>query len=244
MRPHARGPGRSRPAGPRRGPRDRSATRGSWPNRPSARGSSPSPTRTISGSPSRRQKAPETHRPSGGRDTPASRPTGRSSPSAAVRRQHRRLRRPGRGRRAEAPDLAPGRRLVGFTPDGTAVLFSSRARSPPGATPSSSPCRSRAVPDGDADPDASKAPISPDGRTIAYNPFPRRSPSGNTTAAAGLADLDLQRRVRVEKVPQPAGRCNDVDPMWVGKNGSSSVPTATASSTSFPSTRRPRPSSG
>ena len=44
----------------------------------------------------------------------------------------------------------------------------------------------------------------------------------------------------LEKVPQPQTRSNDTDPMWVG-NTCTSGPTATASSTSFPTTRERRP---
>ena len=46
----------------------------------------------------------------------------------------------------------------------------------------------------------------------------RRSCSGSTIAAARSrrSASSTRRRTRVEKIPQPASRANDVDPMWIG----------------------------
>ena len=142
----------------------------------------------------------------------------------AVRRQHRRLRRA--GRRAACRSGSPGTRAPtssqGFTPDGKAVLFTSRARGrSPAATRSSSPCRSTGgFADAAADPERDARPrISPDGKRIAYIPLAdaftavEALPRRHATRASGSIDT---RDHAVEKVPQPAGRCNDVDPMWIG----------------------------
>ena len=68
-------------------------------------------------------------------------------------------------------------------------------------------------------PNAARATYSPDGTRIAYNPLSqavpaveavsrrhRRRRSGSTTSKGHA----------VEKIPQPASRANDTDPMWVG----------------------------
>jgi tricorn protease len=67
-------------------------------------------------------------------------------------------------------------------------------------------------------PNASKAAISPDGRTIAYVPLREsfeqwKSYRGGTASRLLLFDLASQE---VQVIPQPAGRCNDTGPMWLG----------------------------
>ncbi len=67
-------------------------------------------------------------------------------------------------------------------------------------------------------PNASKAAISPDGKTIAYVPLAEQFAQwkhyrGGSTARILLFDDATHA---VEAVPQPEGRCNDTDPMWVG----------------------------
>ena len=108
---------------------------------------------------------------------------------------------------------------LGFTPDGASVLFSSRREvytrrysqlfTVPldGSFPSKLPI-----------PQASKAAITPDGRTIAYVPLSEQFRQwkhyrGGSTARILLFNRETQE---VEQVPQPAERCNDTDPMWVG----------------------------
>ena len=116
----------------------------------------------------------------------------------------------------------PGADVVqGFTPDGKAVLFTSRReRSSPAATRSSSPCRSGGgVPAQLPIPNAFRghllarrqaaSPTTRCRRRSAVEALPRRHRtrgSGSTTS----------RDHAVEKIPQPAGRCNDIDPMWIG----------------------------
>lgn len=107
---------------------------------------------------------------------------------------------------------------LGFTPDGQSVLFSSPREvytrryqqlfTVPltGGFPAKLPI-----------PHASKAALSPDGRTIAYVPLYEafrqwKHYRGGTTARILLFDVETRE---VEPVPQPEGRCNDTDPMWL-----------------------------
>ncbi|HEX9901634.1 MAG TPA: PDZ domain-containing protein [Acidobacteriota bacterium] len=114
----------------------------------------------------------------------------------------------------------PGPDLVrGFTPDGRAVLFSSPRQvftnrytqlftvPVEGGFPELVPV-----------PNAFTAAYSPDGRRLAYNPIAPRFAQwkhyrGGTVSVIwlyGFADR------AVEKIPQPEGRSNDTDPMWIG----------------------------
>ena len=108
---------------------------------------------------------------------------------------------------------------LGFTPDGKAVLFSSGREVYTGRY-----TQLFTVPVGGGFPtrlpipNASKAQISPDGKTTAYVPLSEpfnqwKRYRGGTTARILLFDNATHA---VEQVPQPAGRCNDTDPMWVG----------------------------
>jgi tricorn protease len=108
---------------------------------------------------------------------------------------------------------------LGFTPDGKAVLFSSGREvytgrytqlftvPVEGGFPTRLPV-----------PHASKAQISPDGKTTAYVPLAEafdqwKGYRGGRAARILLFD---NATYDVEQVPQPPGRCNDTDPMWVG----------------------------
>jgi tricorn protease len=67
-------------------------------------------------------------------------------------------------------------------------------------------------------PSASRAVLSPDGRRIAYNPLATafdqwKGYRGGRVSQAWLYDVATQQ---VEKVPQPAGRANDVPVAWIG----------------------------
>jgi len=108
---------------------------------------------------------------------------------------------------------------LGFTPDGKAVLFSSGREVYTGRY-----TQLFTVPVGGGFPtrlpipNASKAQISPDGKTTAYVPLSEpfnqwKRYRGGTTARILLFDNATHA---VEQVPQPASRCNDTDPMWVG----------------------------
>src|SRR5262245_10078211 len=108
---------------------------------------------------------------------------------------------------------------LGFTPDGKSVLFSSPREvytgrytqlftvPVTGGYPTKLPI-----------PNATKAAIAPDGKTIAYVPLREafgqwKHYRGGTASRILLFDVGTQE---VKQVPQPAGRCNDTDPMWVG----------------------------
>ncbi len=114
----------------------------------------------------------------------------------------------------------PGADLVlGFTPDGRSVLFASARVS---NNRSYSQLFTVPVAGGQAAmleiPYASDADISPDGRFIAYSPFPEAFTQWKNYRGGRFSRIwifDTKTRA-VEKVPQPAGRSNDVDPMWAG----------------------------
>jgi tricorn protease len=110
-------------------------------------------------------------------------------------------------------------RALGFTPDGKAVLFSSAREvhtarytqlftvPVEGGFPTRLPI-----------PNATKAAISPDGKTTAYVPIAEafnqwKRYRGGTAARILLFD---NASYAAEQVPQPAGRCNDTDPVWIG----------------------------
>ena len=109
--------------------------------------------------------------------------------------------------------------VQGFTPDGTSVLFAStrfsnnRAYAQLFTVP---------VAGGEAAmlkvPYAYKAAISSDGRSIAYNPFPEAFTQWKHYRGGRFSRLWVfdAKTEGIEKVPQPEGRSNDVDPMWFG----------------------------
>ncbi len=114
----------------------------------------------------------------------------------------------------------PGRDVVqGFTPDGKSVLFTS-----PRAAVNNRHMRLYTVPvDGGLEtelpiPYAARAAYSPDGKTIAYDPnnpafLQWKHYRGGLVSRVWLYDVATHA---IEKVPQPDGRCNDADPMWLG----------------------------
>jgi tricorn protease len=108
--------------------------------------------------------------------------------------------------------------VLGFTPDGKSVLFAStrfssnRAYAQLFAVP---------VAGGEAAmlkvPYASDAEISPDGRFIAYTPFAEAFNQWKNYRGGRFSRIWIYNAEDsgVEKLPQPAGRSNDVDPMWI-----------------------------
>lgn len=114
----------------------------------------------------------------------------------------------------------PGEDLVqGFTADGSRVLFTS-----PRAVYTRRHTQLFTVPvEGGLEerlpvPHAAKATYSPDGRFLAYQPLADafrqwKNYRGGTTARIWLYDVATHA---VEQIPQPPGRCNDTDPMWLG----------------------------
>jgi tricorn protease len=69
-------------------------------------------------------------------------------------------------------------------------------------------------------PNAAQATYSPDGRYIAYNPIGRAFEQWKGYRGGRVSQLWLidTRTWEVEKIPQPAGRSNDVDAMWLEPN--------------------------
>jgi len=114
----------------------------------------------------------------------------------------------------------PGRDVAqGFTPDGKSVLFTS-----PRAAVNNRHAQLYAVPvEGGLEtalpiPYASRAAYSPDGKTIAYNPnnpahLQWKRYRGGLVSKVWLFDVASNA---LDRVPQPATRCNDADPMWLG----------------------------
>ena len=113
----------------------------------------------------------------------------------------------------------PGDDLVqGFTPDGTAVLFTSprevytRRHTKLYTVPVAGGMEAKLP-----IPHAFKATYSPDGSHLAYVPLYEafrqwKNYRGGTASRIWLYDAKTHA---VEQIPQPAGRCNDTDPMWV-----------------------------
>lgn len=108
---------------------------------------------------------------------------------------------------------------LGFTPDGKSVLFASPREAYTGRHQ-----QLYTVPVGGGFPTklpiptAFKAAYSEDGKTLAYLPLAEpflqwKNYRGGRTATLLLYDPVTHA---TPKVPQPAGRCNDTDPMWAG----------------------------
>jgi tricorn protease len=109
-----------------------------------------------------------------------------------------------------------------FTPDGRLVLFtSSRADFSNRYTQLWTVPAGGGVEEKLPIPNAAQATYSPDGRFIAYNPIGRAFEQWKGYRGGRVSQLWLidTRTWEVEKVPQPAGRSNDVDPMWLEGDG-------------------------
>jgi tricorn protease len=109
--------------------------------------------------------------------------------------------------------------VQGFTPDGKSVLFaSSRSSFTPACQQLYTVPVEGGFPEALKIPNAARAAISPDGTKIAYNPLPDaftqwknyRGGRNSVIWIVRLSDYSL------EMVPQPAGRCNDPNPFWIG----------------------------
>ena len=108
-----------------------------------------------------------------------------------------------------------------FTPDGRRVLFTSGRADFSGrytqfwtVAVEGGPETRLPIPNG------SQGTYSPDGRSIAYNPIGRafeqwKGYRGGMASQLWLIDTQTWE---IEKIPQPAGRANDVDPMWLEPN--------------------------
>jgi tricorn protease len=115
----------------------------------------------------------------------------------------------------------PGSDAVrGFTPDGSSVLFiSARSVFTNRYTQLFTVPLEGGFPASLKIPNAYRATYSPDGKKMAYTPLSERFHQwkhyrGGTVSEIWLISLD---DYSVEKIPQPEGRCNDTDPMWIGE---------------------------
>jgi tricorn protease len=114
----------------------------------------------------------------------------------------------------------PGADIVrGFTPDGKNVVFSSgryvftnrftQLFTVPltGGMPTRLPL-----------PHGVQAAFSPDGERIAYTPLGDRSGQWKHYRGGTCSRIWIYRKSDdgVEQIPQPQGRCNDLDPQWIG----------------------------
>ncbi len=108
--------------------------------------------------------------------------------------------------------------VLGFTPDGKSVLFLSARFSNTRAY-----AQLFTVPVGGGEagmlkiPYASDAEISPDGRFIAYTPFAEAFTQWKNYRGGRFSRIWIfnAKDYGIEKLPQPVGRSNDVDPMWI-----------------------------
>jgi tricorn protease len=114
----------------------------------------------------------------------------------------------------------PGTDIVrGFTPDGNAVLFASQRNiyttryyqlftvPVEGGFPTQLVI-----------PNAWYASYSPDGKQMAYTPIPERSQQWKNYRGGTVSEIWLFSFAdhSVVKIPQPEGRSNDMQPMWIG----------------------------
>ncbi|MFO7979492.1 MAG: PDZ domain-containing protein [Candidatus Aminicenantes bacterium] len=106
-----------------------------------------------------------------------------------------------------------------FTPDGKYVVFMSSRFSFTGSRPKlyKVPVQG-GIPVPEKIPYAHKASYSSDGQRIAYTPFREafhqwKHYRGGTFSRIWIITL---KDSSIEKIPQPEGRCNDTDPMWIG----------------------------
>ncbi len=107
----------------------------------------------------------------------------------------------------------------GFTPDGSAVLFiSPRHVFTRRYTQLFTVPIKGGFPESLKIPKAYKATYSPDGNRLAYNPLGERFRQWKNYRGGTVSTIILYTFSdhSVVKVPQPEGRCNDIDPMWIG----------------------------
>jgi tricorn protease len=113
-----------------------------------------------------------------------------------------------------APDL-----VRGFTPDGKAVLFSSpRHCFTNRYTQLFTVPLAGGMPEQLDIPHGVQACFSPDGSHIAYTPLGDRSAIWKNYRGGTHSRIWIYRRRdhAIQEIPQPKGRCNDLDPQWLG----------------------------
>ena len=107
-----------------------------------------------------------------------------------------------------------------FTPDGKGILFTSQRSTFTGRysqlfiVPATGGMEEQLP-----IPNAARATYSPDGQRIAYNPIAPRFMQWKQYRGGTVSRLWLynSKGHAIEKVPQPADRSNDTDPMWIGE---------------------------
>jgi tricorn protease len=107
-----------------------------------------------------------------------------------------------------------------FTPDGKAVLFSSsRFAANYNRNRLYTVSLDGGMPQALDIPYADKAVYSPDGTRMAYTPFQEAFNMWKSYRGGRFSRIWIFRFSdhSIEKIPQPEGRCNDTDPMWIGK---------------------------
>jgi tricorn protease len=108
-----------------------------------------------------------------------------------------------------------------FTPDGKKILFASGRADYSGRYTQLWSVPVEGGPETQLPiPNAAEATYSPDGRYIAYNPIGRAFEQWKNYRGGQVSQLWLidTQSWEVEKVPQPSGRSNDVDPVWIDPN--------------------------
>lgn len=106
-----------------------------------------------------------------------------------------------------------------FTPDGSSVLFrSSRSVFTNRYSQLFTISIKGGFPQKLKIPNAYKATYSPDGKRMAYTPLGERFGQWKNYRGGTVSTIWLYTIAdySVEKIPQPEGRCNDTDPMWIG----------------------------
>jgi tricorn protease len=107
----------------------------------------------------------------------------------------------------------------GFKADGTAVLFTSpRFSFTNRVTQLYTVPIEGGFPDPLNIPNAHKAAYSPDGTQMAYTPLPEAFLQWKRYRGGRVSTIWVYKfnDHSVAKIPQPKGRCNDTDPMWIG----------------------------
>ena len=114
----------------------------------------------------------------------------------------------------------PGADTVrGFTPDGKAIVFSSpRHVFTNRYTQLFTVPLTGGMPQQWPIPNGVQAAVSPDGTRIAYTPIADRSQQWKNYRGGTCSRIWIYQKSDhgVEQIPQPVGRCNDLDPQWLG----------------------------
>jgi tricorn protease len=106
-----------------------------------------------------------------------------------------------------------------FSPDGTSVYFvSTRSMATPGSLKLYRVSVNGGFPEEFKIPTIFRAAFSPDGQYIAYNPLPDAFAEWKHYRGGRVSEIWILKvsDYSVVKIPQPEGRCNDVQAMWLG----------------------------